>query len=141
MAPTEISPDCGQGSGPPGRQRGKKAIAADFVLAFHLLFALFAVFGGFLALVDGRVMLVHIPAVIWSSLVNLAEWTCPLTPLEKNLRHRAGQQAYEGGCIRHYVEPLVRPLGMPRRMELIAGVSVVAWNVVVYAIVYWKIFR
>ena len=26
---------------------------------------------------------------------------------------------------------------MPRRLELVAGVSVVAWNVLVYAVVIW----
>jgi hypothetical protein len=114
----------------------KKSPAADAVLVVHFLFALFAVFGGFLALADLRVMLVHLPAVVWSSAVNLANWTCPLTPLEKNLRLRAGQQAFQGGWIEHYLEPLVRPLGMPRRMELIAGISVVVWNMMVYAIVY-----
>jgi len=116
----------------------KKAIAADIVLVSHFLFALFAVFGGFLAFVDRRVMLVHIPVVLWSSIVNLAKWTCPLTPLEKNLRKQAGQQAFEGGWIQHYIDPLVRPLGMPRRMELIAGVSIVSWNAIVYAIVFWR---
>lgn len=109
--------------------------AADVVLAAHFLFALFAVFGGFLVLLDWRVIFAHIPAVLWSSVVNLANWTCPLTPLEKRLRQRAGQPAFEGGWIQHYLEPLVRPLGMPRRMALIAGVSVVVWNVVVYGFV------
>jgi len=115
-----------------------KAIAADVVLVAHFLFALFAVFGGFLALVDRRAMLVHIPVVLWSSVVNLANWTCPLTPLEKNLRKLAGQQAFEGSWIQNYIEPLVRPLGMPRRMELIAGVSIVGWNAIVYAIVFYR---
>jgi hypothetical protein len=105
-------------------------------LAFHFLFALFAVFGGFLALVDLRMLVLHLPVVLWSSAVNLANWTCPLTPLERNLRRSAGQQAFEGGWLQHYVEPLVRPLGMPRRMEWIAGVSIVMWNIVVYAVVY-----
>lgn len=114
-----------------------KSPAADAVLLFHFLFALFAVFGGFLALFDLRVILLHLPAVIWSSAVNLANWTCPLTPLEKSLRVRAGQQAFQGGWIAHYIEPLVRPLGMPRRMELVAGISVVVWNTIVYGIVYW----
>lgn len=113
----------------------KKSTSADLVLAFHFLFALFAVLGGFITLVDWRVVLVHIPAVVWSSIVNLASWTCPLTPLERSLRERAGQQAFEGSWIRNYIEPLVRPLGMPRRMELVAGVSIVVWNAVVYAIV------
>lgn len=115
----------------------KHAIAADLVLAAHFLFAAFAVLGGFLVILDLRVMLAHIPVVLWSSVVNLANWTCPLTPMEKNLRHRAGQQVFEGGWIQNYLEPLVRPLGMPRRMELVAGVSVVVWNVIVYAFVFW----
>ena len=114
----------------------KHAIAADLVLAAHFLFAAFAVIGGFLVILDLRVMLAHIPVVVWSSVVNLADWTCPLTPMEKKLRERAGQQVYEGGWIRNYLEPLVRPLGMPRRIELVAGVSVVIWNLIVYAIVF-----
>jgi hypothetical protein len=113
----------------------KKSPAADLVLVLHFLFALFAVFGGFLVLIDRWIMVAHIPAVVWSSIVNLAKWTCPLTPLEKNLRQRAGQQVFEGTWIQNYLEPLVRPLGMPRRMELIAGVSVALWNVIVYGIV------
>ena len=71
--------------------------AADFVLGVHFLFALFAVIGGFLALLDWRVVFVHVPAVVWSSVVNLANCTCPLTPLEKRLRRQAGQPAFEGG--------------------------------------------
>jgi hypothetical protein len=113
-----------------------KAIAADFVLVLHFLFALFAVGGGFVALMDWRVIFVHLPAVVWSSIVNLCHWTCPLTPLENNLRRDAGQRAFEGGWIQNYFEPLLRPLGMPRRMELIAGVSIVVWNGIVYAIVF-----
>ena len=113
-----------------------KKVAADLVLAFHFLFALFAVLGGFLVLLDWRVMFVHVPVVIWSSVVNLANWTCPLTPLEKDLRKRAGEQTYAGGWIQHYMEPLVRPLGMPRRLELVAGGSIVVWNIVVYLIVF-----
>ncbi len=62
-------------------------------------------------------------------------WTCPLTPLEQRLRARAGQAGYAGGFIQHYVGRAVYPRGMPRRMELIAGVSVLVGNAIVYAIV------
>jgi hypothetical protein len=112
--------------------------AADLVLALHFLFALFAVLGGFLAVVDLRVMLAHVPVVVWSSIVNLAKWTCPLTPLEQDLRRRGGEQAFAGSWMQHYIEPLVRPLGMPRRMELVAGISIVVWNVIVYGIVFGR---
>lgn len=113
------------------------ALAADCVLVGHALFALFAVVGAALVYVDARFAFIHVPVVVWSSLVNLAHWTCPLTPLEKHFRIRAGQSAYEGGWIQHYIEPLVRPLGMPRRLEYVAGVSVLVWNVVLYAIIWW----
>ena len=116
----------------------KRTIAADLVLTFHFFFAAFAVFGGFLVLFDWRVAVLHIPAVIWSSVVNLANWTCPLTPLEKELRQRAGERAFDASWVQNYIEPLVRPLGMPRSMELVAGVSVVVWNVIVYGIVLWS---
>lgn len=115
----------------------KKPSGADLVLFIHFLFALFAVFGGLLVLFDWRVMLVHIPTVLWSSIVNLAHWTCPLTPLENKLRRRAGQEVFKGSWIQNYIEPLVRPLGMPRQLELVAGVSIVAWNCIVYGVVFW----
>jgi hypothetical protein len=56
-----------------------------------------------------------------------------LTPIEKRLRVRAGQAGYAGGFIQHYVGRAVYPRGMPRRMELIAGFSVLAGNALVYA--------
>jgi hypothetical protein len=110
-------------------------IGADGVLLFHFAFVLFAVFGGFLAFLDAAWSWVHVPAVLWSSLVNLMGWTCPLTPAEKALRARAGEASYEDGFVQHYVGRLVYPRGMPRQMELVAGVSILVWNAMVYAAV------
>jgi len=115
----------------------KFAMAADSVLIAHAVFALFAVVGGFAVAVDGRVAFAHVPVVAWSCVVNLAHWTCPLTPLEKQLRVRAGQPAFEGGWIQAYIEPWLRPLGMPHRMQLVAGISIVVWNALLYAIILW----
>ena len=98
-------------------------LAADLVLLFHFLFAAFAVFGGFLALCDPRWPWLHVPAVLWSSLVNLMGWTCPLTPIEQRLRVGSGT-ANAGGFVQHYIGRAVYPRGMPRRLEWIAGVSV-----------------
>ena len=109
-------------------------ISADLVLVGHFLFAAFAVFGGVLVAVNAHWAWLHIPAVLWSSLVNLMGWTCPLTPIEKSLRTSAGQTGYQGGFIQHYVGRAVYPRGMPRQMELIAGVSILAGNLLVYAL-------
>jgi hypothetical protein len=112
-----------------------RRIAPEIVLAAHFAFVLFALFGGFLALVDWRWVWLHVPAVVWSAVVNLAGWTCPLTPLEKMLRQRASVVGYEGGFVAHYIAPLVYPKGMPRQLELMAGISVTVWNVFVYSVV------
>ena len=109
-------------------------VAADAVLTVHFAFVLFAVFGALLILVDVRWVWVHLPVVLWSGVVNLASWTCPLTPLENVCRRHAGE-AFEGGFIQHYVGSLVYPKGMPRKLELIAGGSVLVVNALIYAAV------
>lgn len=106
-------------------------------MSAHLLFVLLAVFGGFALLIDARWAWLHLPVVVWSSVVNLAGWTCPLTPLENRFRAAARQTGYEGGFVEHYFGPLIYPQGMPRRLELVAGVSILLWNTVVYAGVWW----
>jgi hypothetical protein len=63
-------------------------------------------------------------------------WTCPLTPAENVLRDRAGQSRYAGGFVEHYIGRIVYPGGMPRRLELVAGISIVMWNALVYAVVF-----
>ena len=113
-------------------------IAADLVLLSHFAFVMFAVFGAALVFFRPVLLWMHLAVVIWSSLVNLASWTCPLTPLEQALRTRAGQFGYSGGFVQHYVGRAVYPRGMPRQMELIAGISVLAWNIAAYGIVlFW----
>lgn len=106
---------------------------ADLVLVAHFLFAGFAVFGGALVFLNPDWAWAHIPAVLWSAVVNLAGWTCPLTPLENALRMRAGQSGYAGGFVQHYFGSAVYPRGMPRRLELLAGVSILTGNALVYA--------
>jgi hypothetical protein len=108
-------------------------VAGDAILLLHFAFVLFAVFGGLLILVNSGWAWVHVPAVLWSSVVNLAGWTCPLTPLEKGCRKRVGE-AYDGGFVEHYVGSLVYPRGMPRQLELVAGVSILSWNALLYVL-------
>jgi len=110
-------------------------ILGNLVLVFHFAFALFSALGGFLVLWKRWIAWFQIPAVLWSSFVNLFSHVCPLTPLENRFRRLAGQTGYEGGFIEHYITPLIYPGGMPRRMELIAGYSVLIGNAFIYALV------
>ncbi|MCB1671102.1 MAG: DUF2784 domain-containing protein [Pseudomonadales bacterium] len=115
-----------------------KGLLADVVLLFHFLVVLFAVLGAFLVFPKPGATILHVLIVAWCSIVNLADWTCPLTPLEQYLRRSSGGTSYSGGCVYHYLDPLVRPLGMPIKLELIAGYSIVAWNLLVYSVL-WAI--
>lgn len=112
-------------------------LAAELVLLIHFVFVLLAVLGALGILIAPGWVWIHLPIVIWSAVVNLAGWTCPLTPLENRLRATSGGVAYAGGCVQHYLGPLVYPMGMPRRMERIAGVSILLWNGLLYGSIFW----
>lgn len=116
-------------------------LLADLVVVAHFAFVVFAVAGGLAVLWRSWIAWLHVPAALWSGVVNLAGWLCPLTPLENVFRHRAGLAGYEGGFIEHYILPVLYPAGMTRGVALTAGVCVLAWNVIVYAVVIRRLRR
>jgi hypothetical protein len=89
------------------------AFAAELVMVVHFLFIIFVVAGGALVLRWPILGWLHLPAFSWGFLVAANRWTCPLTPLEQDLRATAGGDSYQGGFIAHYLEPLVYPEGLP----------------------------
>ncbi len=105
---------------------------ADAVVLVHLAFILFVAAGGLLVLRWPRLAWVHVPAVVWGALIELAGWICPLTPLENRLRAAAGDAAYAGGFIDRYIMPIVYPAGLTRGMQLALGIAVIAVNLLIY---------
>jgi len=99
-------------------------IAADLVVAVHLLFISFVVGGAFLAWRWPGILWAHLPAVVYGALVEFTGFTCPLTPLENYLRHRAGEAGYHGGFIAHYLAAAIYPPGLTRGMQIGLGVLV-----------------
>ena len=112
-------------------------VAAELVLALHFGFVLFVVLGGVAVRWFPRLVWLHVPLFGWASVVNLAGWVCPLTPLENYFRRLAGESGYQGTFLDQYITALVYPSGMTREFELVAGLSLLAWNLVVYAWV-WR---
>ncbi len=108
-------------------------IAAELVLILHLGFIGFVIAGGVAVRWWPRIAWLHAPLFVWGSVVNLAGWVCPLTPLENQLRRLAGESGYPGSFIEQYVAPVVYPAGMTSDLALAAGVSLLVWNVAVYA--------
>ena len=106
---------------------------ADLVLVVHFAFLAFVVAGGAFVLRWPRVAWAHVPAVIWGVLIEFFGWICPLTPLEIALRHRAGEAAYTGGFIAHYVVRVIYPDGLTRGIQVMLGILVLALNGGIYA--------
>jgi len=81
------------------------ALLADFVVVAHLLFILFVVAGGFLALRNLKWAWLHVPAAVWGALVECSGWICPLTPLENRLRRLGGGPVYSSDFVERYIVP------------------------------------
>jgi hypothetical protein len=69
--------------------------------------------------------------------IELVGFTCPLTPLEKALRRRAGSAGYEGGFVEHYVVPVVYPGEFTSGVKVALAVFIVVANAIVYGLV-WR---
>ena len=114
--------------------------AAQLVLLLHILFTLLALFGGFGVLMSPTWLWVHLPIVVWAVAVNLFGWICPLTPLEKRLWRAGGREEYRGGFLLHYFGPLLNLDTASRKIEILTGVVVLIWNVVVYAGIWLSVY-
>ena len=112
-------------------------LLADVVVVVHALFIVFVVAGGLLALRWRWMAFVHLPVAVYGVVIELVGFTCPLTPLEKALRRRAGSAGYDGGFVEHYVIPLVYPGEFTSGVKIVLALLIVAVNVVVYTIV-WR---
>lgn len=92
-------------------------IVADFVLFSHLLFVAFVVFGLILVLIGSALdwswvrnrifRMLHLLAI---GVVAVQSWfgiICPLTTLENWLRRQAGDVAYGGTFVSHWMQTLL----------------------------------
>ena len=104
------------------------------VIISHLGFILLALFGSLLVVRWRAWAWLHVPVVLWAGLIEILDGTCPLTPLEKRLRAKAGLPVYHSGFIEHYLVPSgMAPQGSARPMHILMGVLVLVFNAAVYA--------
>jgi len=107
-------------------------ILADSVLLLHLSFILFVVFGAGLAFRWRWLIAVHLPAAAWGMFIEISGGICPLTYLENDLRHRAGQAGFSGGFIEHYLLSVIYPSGLTPGIQFILAGIVLIVNLVLY---------
>ena len=112
-------------------------VLAAAVLILHLLFILWVIFGALLTHARPLLRWFHIASLVYGILIELFEWTCPLTPLENALRIRAGIPAYQSGFLLHYLDALVYPDLAPSLLT-VCGVAVCLINLGIYAARVWR---
>lgn len=108
------------------------SVAADLVMLLHFLFVLFAALGGLAVLLRPRLAWLHLPVLVYGIAIELVGWVCPLTPLEWELRARAGQAGIEGGFMEHYLGPILYPTNWDE-LHVWLGVLLLMFNAAVYA--------
>jgi hypothetical protein len=116
-------------------------LLADAVLIVHALFVAWVVFGGLAGFWKIRLAWLHLPCLLWGAAVAGMGWVCPLTPLENDLRIRAGLQAYRGDFIHQYLMPLLYPPGLTRNTQALLAGLLLGGNVLVYALLYARARR
>jgi hypothetical protein len=105
---------------------------ADVVVGLHLAFVLFVVLGVLLVVRWPWVAWVHVPCALWGTLIELAGWVCPLTPLENRLRTLGSEAGYRTGFIEHYVLSALYPAGLTRGIQLALGFGALGINLALY---------
>lgn len=108
------------------------AVLAQAVLVVHAAFVAFVAIGGLLALIWPRLAWIHLPCLLWGVAIVLGGWICPLTPLELDLRVRAGLPPYSGGFLDHYLIPWIYPEGLDRGTRITLVLMAAAVNTGVY---------
>lgn len=83
-------------------------VAADFVVFIHFLWIIFLMFGAFIGRKFLPIKIIHIAGLVFSVIMQIFGWYCPLTHLEIWLRGRHDTTlSYSGSFIVHYIEKIV----------------------------------
>ncbi len=114
---------------------------ADAVVTAHLLFIIFALFGGLLLLWRIWAIFLHLPTAVWACLVEFNGWICPLTPMENWLRFKSGEQGYGHSFVEQYLIPIIYPSGLTPSIQVVLGTIALLVNLVVYWYVFWQLRR
>ena len=100
-------------------------------MLLHFAWIVFVVTGAFWLRRYPRWRLVHLVAVIYSVGIEAFRWVCPLTYVEQALWERAGEQAYQGAFLTHYLEALIYA-PVPQWLLVLSAILVLSVTLVLY---------
>ncbi len=109
-------------------------LLADLLIIVHFLWILFILCGFLLALKSFKLSLIHIGGLIFTLILNLGGWYCPLTHLENYMQGLYDPQlAYSGSFIINRLERIIY-LNMDEAYLRLAAILWVAANVAGYLV-------
>ncbi|MFH1242043.1 MAG: DUF2784 domain-containing protein [Pseudomonadota bacterium] len=105
---------------------------SDITILFHFLWVLFIVFGIILVWRWPKIAFVHLGGLIFSLIINIFGWYCPLTYLE-NYLHALSVRGlgYKVSFVQHHLVPIVYP-DLPERTIRIGEILFVFVLLIVY---------
>tara|TARA_Y100000590_G_scaffold111419_1_gene127073 strand:- start:435 stop:797 length:363 start_codon:yes stop_codon:yes gene_type:complete len=112
---------------------------ANLTVVIHLIFILFAIFGGLLFFIFSKVIYFHLPALIWGVYVELTNSVCPLTYLENWLLHRGGLTIYSNSFIKNYIIPIIYPENLTANLQIYLGIALITINIFIYGLIIIKL--
>lgn len=116
-------------------------LTADAMMVVHLAFVVFVVGGGFATWRWPRLAAVHLPVAFYGVFIEVVGFTCPLTPLEKALRRRAGAGGYDGGFVEHYLVPVLYPGEFTQATKYAVAGLLVAVTAFAYGVLWQRSHR
>jgi hypothetical protein len=103
------------------------AILVVLTVATHFTFIAYMVTGGFFALRWPRTIWLHVPVVIWGIAIELIDFVCPLTWLERWARPKAGMGPMPAdGFIDHYLTGVLYPASAANLVLVLALLTVLS---------------
>jgi hypothetical protein len=103
---------------------------ADVVMIVHFAFIVFVAVGAILAWRWRKLIWAHLFAVAWGVGIVLVGYECPLTPLERYLRRRGGEEGYDEGWgfVDAYIEGVIYPEKYTAHFRVLAAALIaVGW--------------
>jgi hypothetical protein len=97
------------------------------VLAIHLTWIVWVIFGWLVARRQSAVRWLHFGSLIYAIFIEIAPWPCPLTLLEQWLESKAGIAPYREPFLVHYLEAVVYP-NVSEKVLITAAVVVCGFN-------------
>ena len=106
---------------------------AYFTILLHFVWIVFLVFGFFFALRKSKIALLHLAGLIFSLILNIMGWYCPLTYLENYLHYLDDRgSTYGGPFIIKYLEHIIYP-DLPEEYIRIGEIIFVGLYIIFYA--------